>query len=163
MTATAEGVVRLERKIAAPPEVVFSYFIDADKYRAWQGHEAELDPRPGGVFRVLMSEPLHTVASGTYLEVEPPRRIVYTWGWEQQDWLPDAMRVDPGTSTVEITLEPEGEGTILRMRHTGLPTESACQFHDGGWDLTLDRLVVAAEGGDPGPNPFDQITSPRRL
>jgi uncharacterized protein YndB with AHSA1/START domain len=145
----------MERRIAAPPEVVFSYFTDPEKYRQWQGHEAELDPRPGGVFRVRMSRQMGTVASGTFVEIDPPRRIVYTWGWEQQDWLPEGMRLDPGSSTVEITLERDGETTILRLRHGGLPTEAACQFHDWGWDLTLDRLHVAAEGGDPGPNPFD--------
>lgn len=147
--------VSLERKIAAPPEVVFSYFTDPEKYRAWQGHDAELDPRPGGVFRVVMSEPLDTVVSGTFLEVDPPTRLVYTWGWEQQEWLPEGMRIEAGTTTVEVTLERDGESTVLRMRHRGLPTEPACQFHTGGWDLTLDRLVIAAEGGDPGPNPFD--------
>ena len=146
--------VRLERKIAAPPEVVFTYFTDPEKYRAWQGYDAELDPRPGGLFRVLMSKPFETVVSGTFVEVEPPTRVVYTWGFEHRDWLPDGMRVEPGTTTVEITLERDGESTILRMCHSGLPSEDACAFHDTGWTLTLDRLVIAAEGGDPGPNPF---------
>ena len=101
-----------------------------------------------------MSEPLDTVATGTFLEVDPPTRIVYTWGWEHRDWLPDGMRLDPGSTTVEVTLERDGENTVVRVRHDGLPTEAACHFHTGGWDLTLDRLVTAAEGGDPGPNPF---------
>ena len=160
MNAATDGVVRLERRIAAPPEVVFGFFTDPERYRVWQGHEAELDPRPGGVFRVVMSEAFGTVASGTYIEVEPPTRIVYTWGWEQHDELPEGMRLDPGTSTVEITLERDGESTILRVRHSGLPTEPACQFHTWGWDLTIDRLVLAAEGGDPGPNPFNDTLPP---
>ena len=140
--------------------MVFSYFTDPEKYRIWQGHEAELDPRPGGMFRVLMSEPLGTIARGMFLEVESPRRIVYTWGWEQQDWFPDGVRVDPGSSRVEVTLERDGDNTILRLLHSGLPTDAACDFHSGGWDLTLDRLVIAAEGGDPGPNPFDEFRRP---
>ena len=136
---------------------MFGHFTDPERYQRWQGNRAELDPRPGGISRVEMSEPFHTVVSGTFVEIERPTRIVYTWGFERRDWLPDGMRVDPGTSTVEITLTPDGDGTLLRLRHSGLPNVPACQFHTWGWDITLDRLVVAAEGGDPGANPFDRI------
>jgi len=45
----------------------------------------------------------------------------------------------------------------LRLRHTGLPTDAALQFHSVGWKTTMDRLVVVAEGGDPGPYPFQEI------
>jgi uncharacterized protein YndB with AHSA1/START domain len=142
-----KDVVELERRIAAPPETVFSYFVDPEKYRRWQGVGAELDPRPGGLFRVTMTNRAGQVASGAYLEVEPPTRVVFTWGWEGVEGLP------PGASTVEVLLERDGDGTLLRLRHGGLPNEAACQFHAWGWNLTLDRLVVAGEGGDPGPYP----------
>jgi len=142
-----EGVIEVERRIAAPPEVVFSYFTDAERYRIWQGVEAELDPRPGGVFRVRMTNRSRYFASGAFEEVDPPRRLVFTWGFEGVDGLP------PGTTTVEVLLEPDGDGTLLRLRHSGLMNETMCLFHGWGWGVTLDRLLVAAEGGDPGPYP----------
>jgi uncharacterized protein YndB with AHSA1/START domain len=149
------GVIEIERRIAAPPETVFSFFTDADLYRQWQGVDAELDPRPGGIFRVTMTGRTGVTTTGVYLEVEAPRRIVYTWGWEPGDDLLDGQKeVPPGSSTVEMNLEADGDGTLLRLRHSGLPTETACLFHNWGWDVTLNQLIVAAEGGELGPNPF---------
>jgi len=72
--------LEIERRIAARPETVFSFFVDPERYRKWQGIEAELDPRPGGEYRVGVI-PGH-VASGEFVEVDPPRRLVWKWGWE---------------------------------------------------------------------------------
>jgi uncharacterized protein YndB with AHSA1/START domain len=141
-------VVEVERRIGAAPETVFSYFTDAERYRLWQGVDAELDPRPGGSFRVAMTGHSGQIVRGEYLEVDAPRRVVFTWGYEGNAGLV------PGDSTVEVVLEPDGDGTLLRMRHSGLPSETACQFHLWGWDLSLDRLAAVAQGGDPGTNPF---------
>lgn len=157
MSAVTKDAVELERRIAAPPDVVYRYFTDPARYRLWQGNDASLDPRPGGELRITMSGQTHTTVRGRFVELEPHRRIVYTWGWEQADWLPDGMRILPGSTTVEVTLVPDGDGTLLRLRHSGLPTAAACQFHTWGWNLTLDRLVVAAEGSDPGPDPFAEM------
>jgi uncharacterized protein YndB with AHSA1/START domain len=153
VSPAAQGVVELERRIAARPETVFAYLTDPERYRLWMGVDAELDPRPGGAFRVPITGRSRTVhVRGEYVEVKPPKRIVFTWGWEQIDGLPlGADGVSPGTSTVEIDLAADGDTTVLRLRHTGLPTDAACQFHTWGWNVTLDRVVVAAEGGDPGP------------
>jgi uncharacterized protein YndB with AHSA1/START domain len=49
-----ERTLEVEMRIDAPPEVVFAYFTDPEKYRRWKGVRAELDPRPGGGFRVDM-------------------------------------------------------------------------------------------------------------
>ena len=117
--------------------------------------EAELDPRPGGIFRVTQTGKSRVVARGEYVEVDPPRRIVFTWGWEQIEGLPAEMHgLLPGTSTVEVDLVADGEGTILRLRHSGLRDEADRQVHVTGWKMTLDRLKKAAIGGDPGANPF---------
>ena len=132
-----EGVIQLERRIAAPPETVFTYFTDPVRYQRWQGVAAELDPRPGGIFRVTMNES-GFIARGEYVEVDPPRRLVFTWGWE------DVEGLDPGASTVEVMLEPEGDGTLLRLRHSGLPSEPAAQLHTYGWGIGLDQLVEVA-------------------
>jgi uncharacterized protein YndB with AHSA1/START domain len=158
LRASAEGVVEVERRIAARPETVFSYMVDPDRFRRWLGVDAELDPRPGGLFRATTIAQPHYVASGHYVEVEPPTRLVFTWGWEPNDELVDGQdRIPPGTSTGEVVLVADGDSTILRLRHSGRPDEAACRFHAMGWDETLDRLVVGAAGGDPQPNPVADL------
>jgi uncharacterized protein (TIGR02453 family) len=72
---------------------------------------------------------------------------VLTSGWEDE-----ALGVPPGTSTVEVTFEPERGGTLVRLRHAGLPP-AALDPHGEGWGHYLDRLVIRAGGGDPGPDP----------
>lgn len=162
-TRPAHDVVEVERRIAARPDTVFAYFTDAERYRRWQGVDAELDHRPGGVFRVTMTGRSRTVARGVFVEVEAPTRLVFTWGWEAADGshdnLPDGMSgVPPGSSTVEVVLVPDGDdATLLRLRHTGLPTSETATFHTGGWDLTLDRLAAVAAGADPGPDPMADL------
>lgn len=135
--------LELERHIAARPEVVFSYLTDPVRYVQWMGTDAELDARPGGVYRV--SVPQGQVAAGKFVEVDPPRRIVFTWGWEGDGAVP------PGSTRVEITLEADGAGTLVRLVHSGLP-DDAVGLHRQGWDRYADRLVVAGAGGDPGPD-----------
>ena len=150
--------MEIERRIAASPETVFSFFTDPELYRQWQGVDAELDPRPGGQFRVTMTGTSRQTACGVYVEVDAPRRLVYTWGWEDNGELTDPqVAVPPGTSTVELDLSADGDGTILRLRHSGLPDDGACRFHEWGWNLTLDRFALLAQGGDVGPNPFDLL------
>jgi uncharacterized protein YndB with AHSA1/START domain len=138
-------VVTVQRRIAARPATVFSFFTDRDRWLSWQGLSAEIDPRPGGVFRMNVRG--DGWASGRFVAVEPPRRIVFTWGWEG-----DASPVPPGSSTVEITLEADGDdATRLTLVHRGLPLP-ALGAHRDGWNHYLDRLVVRAAGGDPGPD-----------
>src|SRR5207245_634110 len=102
--------------IEASPETVLRLLTDPVQYVRWKGRIAELEPTKGGTFRVQFADPKQ-VASGRYVEVVPNRRVVFTWGWEG-----DAM-VPPGSSTVEIDLEPAGRGTRLRLVHRGLPDE----------------------------------------
>jgi uncharacterized protein YndB with AHSA1/START domain len=132
----AEPVVEVERRLPASPDDVFGFLTDAARYTSWMGRAAELDPRPGGIYRVEMSE--DAVALGEYVEVEPPRRIVFSFGWIGDEKVP------PGSTTVEIALEPDGDGTVLRLRHTGLPDEASAVLHTGGWEMYLDRLIEAA-------------------
>ena len=95
--------------------------------------------------------PGHT-ASGEFVEVDPPRRLVYTWGWEPGADGPNP--VPPGSSTVEIELVPEGDGTLLRFTHRDLPSDEAAKSHGHGWDHYLARLQIAAAGGDAGEDPW---------
>lgn len=140
-------VVEREIRIAARPETVFEFFTDPDKMVLWKGREADLDPQPGGIYRVEMGERI--VARGEYVEVDPPSRVVFTWGWEGQESGPHG--VPPGSSRVEVVLAADGEGTLVRLRHLDLP-EEAREIHGQGWDLYLGRLAIAAAGGDPGPD-----------
>ena len=141
----AANIVELTVRLDASPDEVFGFLTDAERYVRWQGVKAELDPRPGGLYRVWMDA--GTVARGEYVEIDPPRRLVFTWGWEGNVDLP------PGSTTVELSLEAEGDGTVLSLRHTGLPTGEAAAMHEEGWRFFTDRLSTAVRGDDPGPMP----------
>jgi uncharacterized protein YndB with AHSA1/START domain len=144
MTAPPD-IVR-EVVIAAPPDEVFPYFTDPEKMIVWKAVEASLDPRPGGVFRIDVTG--HDAARGEYVEIDPPHRVVFTFGWEAP-----GSPVPPGSTTVEITLLPDGDGTRVRLVHSGVPDETRAGSAEG-WDHYLSRLVIAAEGGVPGPDPW---------
>jgi uncharacterized protein YndB with AHSA1/START domain len=98
------------------------------------GSKAEIDPRPGGLFRLDVDG--EHIASGRLQEVDPPRRIVLTWGWEGSAGVP------PGSTTVEITLQPDGQGTLLRLRHSDLPSQAERDSHAAGWTGYLGRLAA---------------------
>jgi uncharacterized protein YndB with AHSA1/START domain len=129
----ADAPLEVEVRVEARPESVFRYFVEPDLYVRWQGSRAELDPRPGGRYRVQMED--GSVASGEYIEVDPPRRVSFSWGWEGKQDLP------PGSSTVEVTLEPDGDATVVRLRHTGLPTDEWRRVHRDGWVSFLGTLA----------------------
>jgi uncharacterized protein YndB with AHSA1/START domain len=151
MQSTTETIaIERELTIAASPETVWGFLVDPDKATRWMGQTAELDARAGGTYRVAVV-PGHT-ASGEFVEVDPPRRLVHTWGWEPGE--EGANPVPPGSSTIEYELIPEGNGTKLRFTHRGLPTKEAGESHEHGWDHYFARLAVAASGGDPGPDPW---------
>jgi uncharacterized protein YndB with AHSA1/START domain len=139
-------LIVVERRIAARPQTVFSFFTDRDRWLSWQGVEAQIDPRPGGIFRMNVRG--DGWASGQFVDVDPYDRVVFTWGWEGDD-----SPVPPGSSTVEVVIYPDGmDGTLLRLTHSGLPLP-AIDPHREGWNHYLDRLVVRAAGDDPGPDP----------
>jgi uncharacterized protein YndB with AHSA1/START domain len=147
--ATTETMaVERELEIDASPETIWELLTDEHEATRWMGQVAEFDLRPGGAYRVAVI-PGNT-ASGAFVEIDPPRRLVYTWGWESGS----GSAVSPGSSTVEFELVPSGAGTLLRFRHTGLPGGEAAASHGHGWDHYLARLAVAATGGDPGEDPW---------
>lgn len=137
--------IEMEVRIKAKPETIFQLLTDPKKYHKWKGNRAEIDPRPGGIYRVIFNE--RDVAKGEYVEVVPNKRVVFTWGWEAAD-----NPIRPGSSRVEIDLIPQGSETLVKLRHTGLP-EPAMAPHKEGWTMYLNRLAVAATGGDPGLDP----------
>lgn len=149
MDTTAETTtVERELAIDAAPETVWEFLVDPDKATRWMGQSASLDPRPGGLYRIEIIP--GEVAKGEFVELEPPRRLVYTWGWEPGG---RAGKIPPGSTRIEIELIPAGDGTTLRFRHD-LPSAEAAESHAVGWDHYFERLVVAARGDDPGEDPW---------
>ena len=145
-SAETAAVVELEVRIDAAPETVYDFFVEPNRMIQWMGRTAELDPRPDGVLRIDLNG--KHVARGEFVELDPPRRVVFTWGWEAED-----SPVRPGSSTVEVTLEPDGEGTQVTLRHRDLP-EASREAHSHGWGHYLERLEIAGAGGDPGEDPW---------
>ena len=142
-TAGALHSVVREVRIAASPEIIWSFLVEEDKVTKWEAVAATLDARPGGEMRLDMHGD-RDIAVGEYRVVQPYERLSFTWGWEGNDGLP------PGSTLVEITLTPDGEETVVRLEHSELPTEEAATQHGEGWDYYVGRLAVAATGGDPG-------------
>jgi uncharacterized protein YndB with AHSA1/START domain len=136
-----DDVLEVSVHIAATPETVFPYFTDPDRYVLWMGTRAELEPRPGGVYRVTMRDGVQ--ASGEFLEVDPPHRLVFSWGWNHDH------AVAPGSTRVEVTLAEEDGGTRVVLRHAGLPDSGQQTHHRKGWELYLGRLALASIGRDP--------------
>lgn len=142
MNADGRELLVREVHIDASPEIVFAFFVDADKLTRWLATEATLDPRPGGGCVQVHGGsddgrhgPVHM--RGTFLEVDPPTRVVFSWGFVEPE-----CGVLPASSTVEVVLQPEGSGTRLRLTHRGLPP-SAIEDHRRGWKQMLDRLQQA--------------------
>jgi uncharacterized protein YndB with AHSA1/START domain len=131
--------VRLEIRIDASPKLVFTLLTDPAHMRIWLAEFVDADARPGGVFRI--SGPVGVSIEGTYLEVIPDRKVVFTWGGVEG--------VKPGESTVEFLLEQDGNGTLVRLRHYRLP-QGAIESHRRGWiESGLVKLKDAAEGRKP--------------
>lgn len=139
--------VKVQVRVAARPETVFSFFTDPAKVQRWKGRSVEMDCRPGGAYRVVIND--NDRYSGKYLEVKPYTRIVFTFGWEGDN------PIKPGSTTVEVTLVPDGDDTVVTLIHKGLPTGTE-ELHGKGWQLYLGRLEKVAVGEDPGPDPNAQ-------
>jgi uncharacterized protein YndB with AHSA1/START domain len=149
------NVVEHEVRINARPETVFAYFTDPAKMVEWMGVEATLDPRPGGLSRIAVNS--EAIMRGEFVEVVPPERVVFSWGWEDH-----RLDTPPASTLVEVSLTPDAEGTRVRLTHRRL-TNGAVEFHRLGWDYYLARLGLAAAGRDPGPDPWADPEAARRL
>jgi uncharacterized protein YndB with AHSA1/START domain len=139
-----DGTYRTSVRIDASPGDVFPYLTDTDLLTQWMGQHAVLDPVAGGSYAVdITGVPIR----GQFLEVDPPHRVVFSWGVAGNDAFPAA------STTVEITLTADGPATVLELVHRDLPPDELPK-HDVGWAHFLDRLLVLAGGGDPGPDPW---------
>lgn len=128
--------------IKAAPEVVFGFFTEPEKLTRWICSEATTDPRPGGA----MSQkhvagpdgPLDFyLLEGEFIEVDHPRRVVFTWRWGNN---PDPEAVE-STDTIAVDLVAAGDGTDLTLTHTGHTTAASKSENSGGWDIHLGKLA----------------------
>ncbi len=139
MTDTAGALTTIEQtvRIAARPETIWSYWTDPDRLAEWWGGEAEVALVPGGLLRVVMES--GPVMRGTFVELDPPRRLVFTFGWEQNEGQPLA----PGSTRVEVTITPDGDDAVVELRHFEMPTTHAAD-HEKGWRHFLGERLPAA-------------------
>ncbi len=133
-----------EIMIEATPETIWPFLTEPERLVEWHGTVAEIDPRPGGIYRVFVAGQFRS--AGEYVEVVPLEKVVFTFGWEE-----DGHPIPPGSTMIEITLHPEGDKTRVRLVHSGLP-DDAVGDHGNGWAHYLERLAVRVAGGDPGPD-----------
>ena len=141
-----EPTLRLERTLAAPPQRVFRAWTDAAELSRWfaptDEHKTKvvaLDVRVGGRYRIEMHPPsgnVHIVV-GTFREVRPPEKLVFTWAWEGKDM---------GETLVTLEFRDREGSTDLILTHEFFPTQELRDEHNKGWDGCLSRLakLVAA-------------------
>jgi uncharacterized protein YndB with AHSA1/START domain len=124
--------------IRAPRSIVFRYFTDSTRWAQWWGAGSTIDARPGG--RVYIRYPNAVEASGEVVEVRPPERIVFTFGYAS------GTPVAPGASRVTISLGTRGQDTLLELKHE-FADVAARDDHVQGWryQLSVFANVVADE------------------
>ena len=141
-----DNVLEMERLIPAPPERVFEYWTEPELVAKWFGPgdfdvpSSDLDLRPGGKWRTTIRSPegkLRTV-SGVYSTIEPPRRLVFTWAWD------DDNGVRGHETQVTVTLEPTPGGTRLRLVQEDFQNREVRDRHNGGWASSLSKLQRVA-------------------
>ena len=143
--------------IDASPSDVYDHFVDPERFTRWMAPTATLDPQPGGTIRWTHAN--GDSCEGVFVELIPARKIVFTYGWDRPD-----VGIPPGSTTVEIVLEPTNSGTRLRLTHRGISGPMA-DAHTGGWRNYLARLAAASSGRNPGPDPLagEQVPSAAEL
>ena len=145
--ARAGTTLRVQRRFAAARERVFEAWTQPDLLVRWftpyvgSSSDAEIDLRVGGAWRVRMKPRLWPSgqAFGTYLEVEPPDRLVYTLAWENFPFGPETL------VTVEFH-EAEGATDVV-LTQERLGTRRGRMGHGAGWRLSLTRLGELVERG----------------
>lgn len=128
--------------IGASPETVFSFLTEEAKMKQWFGQVVEADLHPGGVFHVGENNPDGHHCRGKFVEIVPNKKVVFTFGGIEN--------IEPGESTVEIKLKPQGEATHLTLRHYNIRLKPSADSFGQGWsEHALPLLKDAAEGKTP--------------
>jgi len=137
------GVLRIERTFNAPASKVFEAWTSPEVLRRWWHAEhswettiAEVDVRVGGAIHLVMRNPADVseyAGRGEFTLLEPPRRLAFTWAWEND---PSARQL------VEVEFTDHGDRTTVVMTHTGLPAAETDDYR-AGWQNSFDNLDVA--------------------
>ncbi len=136
--------VIVERVINASPETLWGFWTESEKISSWLSQSAELDPKPGGIAKLIMGGNAHkdgeVVTAGEFLVLEPHTHLEFTWGFEDE-----GIGVPPGSSIVAVDLIPESEGTLVRVTHTGLAAgrDTSPYSERKGWKTMLEHLEAA--------------------
>lgn len=133
--------VELDIVIEAPPDAVFDFLVVPDKVFRWLGSGGTIEEHTGSAFRIDYDN--GHVASGTVVEIDRPRRLVWSWGWEHDE------AIAPGSTTVAFDLTEHDGSTMVRLTHSGLPAAHNVDEHTGGWTHFMGRLQMIASGGEP--------------
>jgi uncharacterized protein YndB with AHSA1/START domain len=138
----------MERTFAAPAQRVFDAFTSEEVIRRWwhpdpdwDTPEVLVDLRIGGTVRVVMRDPRADVrygGGGEYVEIDPPRRLAFTWTWDD-----DREHV---RQLIEIDFEETDGVTTMRFTHNDLWDEDAVASHEEGWTSAFDNLAGVVEG-----------------
>ena len=143
------GVVIVRKRIAADLALVWSFLSNGERFASWIGAFAGGPPQPGTAIDARVGGKLriaypHTPAAacGEILLMEPQRRIVFSWGYED-----GSSGMPVGSTTIEITLSPIDGGTLVELRHRGIPSEEAQRGAHGGWTHYLNMLARSSVGG----------------
>ena len=143
----AAPALEVRRTITAPRQRVFDAWTKAEEIKAFHAPGplhvalAEIDLRVGGKYRIHMVEPdgkEHRV-SGVYKEVDPPKKIVYSWGWDGDHEVKD--------STVTIEFHDRDGSTEVVLIHEGINSEKERTGHTSGWTAIIDKLEAKYSGG----------------
>jgi uncharacterized protein YndB with AHSA1/START domain len=138
--AQEQFVVDKTVRIEAPQEAIFKLLTEPEQLRRWIPM-TDFEARVGGNIRMQKNE---WIAVGQIVELDPPNSVAFTWDWQNE---PIGAR-----TVVKYELKKDGTGTLVRLTHTGLPSEERAKNHHEGWVHYLGRLKTVAIGGDPGPD-----------
>jgi uncharacterized protein YndB with AHSA1/START domain len=125
--------------VKAEPSTIYALLLDPSE-QTWLGTDVELDARPGGIYKVNVGGEHPSL--GEFVEVIPNEKLVFTFGWSEP-----GHPIPAGSTQVAITLIPDGDETLVRLVHSGLP-DDAVTDHEQGWQHFLDRLAIVATGGE---------------
>ena len=142
------ATLRMERSYAAPAQAVFDAWTSEEVMRRWwhaahdwETTEASVDLRVGGEVRVVMRNPHEDVeygGGGRYTEIDPPRRLAFTWIWDDD---PQRKR-----QLIELDFEEDDGVTTVRFTHRDLWDEDAVRSFEEGWAKAFDNLQRTLEG-----------------
>ena len=147
MTARDTFDLTIRRVIHAPRQKVFDAFIKPDLVRQWMGPRGfkvtnlAMEPRAGGLYRLTMQHRMGdtSTVNGTYKEIAPPERIVFTWKWdgERMAALPETIV----TVTFTERMGEQGAETEVQLLHSGFPASEVRDEHNSGWQGCLNKLA----------------------